>query len=128
MRVLLDTHTFLWAVLEPGKLSRRVRSLLQDPQTQIVLSAVCAWEISTKYRLGKLPDAAAVVERYGEAVSGLQAEELPVSRLHALQAGLWAFEHRDPFDRMLAAQAALEHLPLLTNDPALAQFSVPCLW
>lgn len=128
MRVLLDTHAFLWAVLEPQKLSHRARSLLQDPATQIVLSTVSAFEIATKYRLGKLPDAAVVVERYEEAVMGLQAEELSISRMHALRAGLWAIEHRDPFDRMLAAQAELEQLPLLSNDPAMSQFPVQLLW
>lgn len=128
MRVLLDTHVFLWAVLEPQKLSKKARSILEDSETRIVLSSVSAWEISTKYRLGKLPQATSVVERYGEAVSGLQAEELAITWLHALKAGLWAVEHRDPFDRMLAAQADLEQLPLVTNDPVLAQFPVSLLW
>lgn len=128
MRVLLDTHTFLWAVLEPEKLSRKALKLLQNPETQIVLSSVSALEIATKYRLGRLAHAKSVVQAYGKAVDGLQAEELEVSRAHALKAGLWEVAHRDPFDRLLAAQADLEGLPLLTNDPAFAQFPIQVWW
>lgn len=128
MRVLLDTHAFLWAVLEPEKLSRKARKLLQDPETEIVLSSVSALEIATKYRLGRLSQAQSVVQGYEKAVNGLQAVELGVSRAHAMKAGLWEMAHRDPFDRLLAAQAHLEGLPLLTNDRALAQFPIQTLW
>lgn len=128
MRLLLDTHTFLWAVLEPQKLSRKVRTRLEDTATVIVVSSASAWEIATKYRLGKLPGAAALVGQYPQALVGLQAQELNISASHALRAGLWAVNHRDPFDRLLAAQADLEALPLVTRDPAMAQFAIQTLW
>jgi PIN domain nuclease of toxin-antitoxin system len=128
MRLLLDTHAFLWAVLEPGKLSRKVRARLESTATIIVVSSASAWEIATKYRLGKLPGAAILVAGYAQAIAGLQAEELTISSAHALKAGSWKASHRDPFDRLLAAQADLEALPLVTNDPAMAQFSVQILW
>lgn len=128
MRLLLDTHTFLWAVLEPQKLSRKVRTRLEDTATVIVVSSASAWEIATKYRLGKLPGAAALIGQYPQALAGLQAQELNISSAHALRAGLWAVNHRDPFDRLLAAQADLEALPLVTRDPAMAQFAIQTLW
>lgn len=122
MRVLLDIPAFLWAVLEPQKLSRKVRKLLQDPKAEIVRSSVSTLEIAAKYRLGRLAHAQSVVQGYGKAISGLQAVELGVGRAHAMKADLWETAHPDPFDRLLAAQAHLEDLPLLTNNRALVQF------
>lgn len=128
MKLLLDTHVFLWALMVPENLSPSVRALLEDDDTGVFVSAVSAWEISTKYRLGKLPGAARVVADYPKAISGLQAEPLPITTAHALKAGLWSAPHRDPFDRMLAAQAAVESLPLVTTDRAMRQFGVQLLW
>ncbi|MER3482298.1 MAG: PIN domain nuclease [Meiothermus sp.] len=128
MRLLLDTHAFLWAVLEPGKLSRKVRARLEDTATVIVVSSASAWEIATKYRLGKLPSAATLVGGYAQAIAGLGAEELTISSAHVLKAGSWTANHRDPFDRILAAQADLEGLPLVTGDPVIAHFAVQTFW
>lgn len=128
MRVLVDTHAFLWALLEPERLSRTAQRLLEDPQTGIVLSTASAWEISIKHRLGKLSQAGYLVENFDQAVNSLQVEELLIARAHALKAGAWPVEHRDPFDRILAAQAALEGLPLITTDPAFKKFSIEIIW
>ncbi|EAR20251.1 type II toxin-antitoxin system VapC family toxin [Nitrococcus mobilis] len=128
MKLLLDTHVFLWALMAPENLSPSVYALLEDDDTGVFVSAASAWEISTKYRLGKLPGAARVVADYSMAISGLQAEPLPITTSHALKAGLWSAPHRDPFDRMLAAQAAIESLPLATTDRAMRQFGVQLLW
>lgn len=119
---------FLWAVLEPHKLSPRVRGLLEDRDTGITLSAATAWEIATRHRLGKLPGAVAVVEDYARAVTGLGARELSVSRAHALLAGRLPQPHRDPFDRLLVAQAEIEGLVLASHDAALRQLGVELLW
>jgi PIN domain nuclease of toxin-antitoxin system len=122
VRLLLDTHVLLWAVLEPGKLPPGLLQLLEDPACRLLVSAASAWEIATKWRIGKLPGAAQVVSNYGRALDGLGASELPISSKDALQAGLWTVEHRDPFDRLLAAQARLLDLELASTDAVFARF------
>ena len=128
MKVLLDTHAFLWALMQPDKLSAKVRKRLEDPGTEILVSAATAWEIATKFRLGKLPGAGAVLADYDGAITGLRAVELPMRHAHALKAGGYPQAHRDPFDRMLAAQACIEALPLVSRDKALRVFGVELLW
>lgn len=128
MNLLLDTHAFLWAVVEPRLLSAKVRRLLEDPVTGTIVSAASAWEIATKFRLGRLPSAAAVVADYAAAISGLQARPLPIRDSHALRAGGLPQAHRDPFDRLLVAQAEIEELTLVSKDRALRQFGVELLW
>ena len=122
MTLLLDTDVLLWALLEPQKLSPELRNALEDSDNTLVVSAVCAWEIATKWRLGKLPHARSVVENYAMALHRLAAVDLPISAAIARQAGLWAVPHRDPFDRLLAAQATADNLVLASTDPAFAQF------
>jgi PIN domain nuclease of toxin-antitoxin system len=121
VKLLLDTHVLLWALLEPEKLSPELRQALEDSDTTLLVSAATAWEIATKWRLGKLRQAQAVVEHYAMALHRLAAVELPITGSVARQAGLWEVTHRDPFDRLLAAQAKAENLVLATNDPAFAQ-------
>ena len=128
MNVLLDTHAFLWALLEPAKLSTKTRQLLEDETTNVVVSAASAWEIATKIRLGKLSGAKRVVADYDWALQGLQATQVAMTSEHALKAGSWAVIHRDPFDRMLAAQSALEKLALISCDPAMNQFGIEVIW
>lgn len=122
MKLLLDTHVLLWALLEPDKLTPVLRNALEDSDNTLVVSAACAWEIATKWRLGKLQHARAVVENYAMALHRLAAVDLPISGAVARQAGLWAVPHRDPFDRLLAAQAKSDNLVLASMDPAFAQF------
>ena len=128
MKVLLDTHAFLWALIEPAKLSRKVRRLLEDDGTDVVVSAASAWEIATKFRLGKLSGGEQVVADYPGALRGLRATQMAMTSEHALKAGLWGVMHRDPFDRMLAAQSALENLPLISCDAAMQQFAIEVIW
>ncbi len=129
LSVLLDTHVILWAFASPDKLSPPVRALLEDPRTDVLVSAASAWEIATKYRLGRLPGAERIVRGYATHLITLQARELPVVSAHALTAGLFAVDHRDPFDRMLAAQAIAEGAPLVTADPIMALFpELETLW
>lgn len=128
MNILLDTHAFLWAVMEPRKLSAKVRRLLEDQATGTVVSTASAWEIATKFRLGKLPGAAAVVADYAAAINGLQAQPLAIRDRHALLAGSLTQAHRDPFDRLLVAQAEIEGLALVSKDRTLREFGVNLLW
>jgi PIN domain nuclease of toxin-antitoxin system len=122
VKLLLDTHVLLWALLEPQKLSPALRNALEDSDTGLLVSAATAWEIATKWRLGKLQQARAVVENYAMALHRLAAVELPISGAVARAAGLWEVPHRDPFDRLLAAQAKADQLVLASTDPAFAQF------
>lgn len=129
MRLLLDTHALLWAIAEPARLSDSARSAVQDRGNDIWVSAASAWELATKYRLGKLPQAQVLVLAYPEHLERLDAHELAVTSRHALDAGHLSWGHRDPFDRMLAAQAMLESASLVTADPVFAQVAgVRVLW
>ncbi len=120
VRLLLDTHVLLWAFRDPGRLSRHARELLIDPANELLVSAVSPWEISTKHRLGKLPGAEALLLRFADHLAELGAGELPITHRHAVTAGGMMWAHRDPFDRMLTAQAMLEGMPLVTDDAVFA--------
>ncbi len=128
MRVLVDTHALLWWWTGDPGLSERALNLFQDESNEILVSAASAWEIATKYRLGKLGIGREAVERFDELVGLDGFTHLPVSHAHALRAGSLDTEHRDPFDRMLAAQALTERLTLVTADSALSQFDIARLW
>ena len=116
--ILLDTHVLLWALLEPHKLSSAARAVIADRNTALYVSAASAWEISTKHRLGRLPDAAPVVLAFDDSLERLGAVAVPVTSRHALAAGALNWPHGDPFDRILAAQCLLDGLPLMTADRA----------
>jgi len=129
VKYLLDTHTFLWATHDGAMLSRAVVSIIENPTTQIFVSAVSAYEIMYKYKLGKLPGYAYVAENYFDILRELGADELPINTRHAHLAGKIEWAHRDPFDRFLAAQAAIDNLCLITNDSAFQELErVDSLW
>jgi len=128
MRILLDTHALLWWFTDDPRLSRIARDMIANEANAILVSAASAWEIATKYRLGKLNEAVDAVRRFDELVTADAFEHLPVSHFHSLKAGAYAVEHRDPFDRMLAAQSELESVPLITCDPAFALFGTRTVW
>jgi PIN domain nuclease of toxin-antitoxin system len=128
MSFLLDTHALLWWLFNDPKLSATARAILSDPNNVVFVSSASAWEITTKYRLGKLESAAVLVQDVARFVVEAGFEELPIGIAHAQQAGLWSHAHRDPFDRMLAAQAKLDDLTLLSLDPELRQFGVRIVW
>ncbi len=127
--LLLDTHALLWSLLEPGRIPAATLAAVRAPGTTLYVSAASAWEIATKHRLGKLDGAAAVVSGYQEHLARLRAEELPITGHHALTAGSLPWAHRDPFDRVIVAQAVLESLPVVTGDAALADFpAIRTVW
>ncbi len=128
MRVLLDTHALLWWFFDDPKLSGLARDLIKNPDNTIIVSGASAWEISTKFRLGKLPEASDVVDRFSELLVYSNMTALPITIDHALLAGAFKVKHRDPFDRMLAAQSRIEDIPLLTIDRALAEFGIEIVW
>lgn len=128
MKLLLDTHALLWWFTDDPRLSARARGLIADMNNEILVSAASAWEIATKHRLGKLEEAADAVPRFAELVAADGFTHLPVSYQHGLRAGRYPVPHRDPFDRVLAAQAEIESLHLLTLDSAFAQFGIITIW
>jgi PIN domain nuclease of toxin-antitoxin system len=125
---LLDTHVLLWALSEPRKLSALVSTHLTDEANDLLVSAASAWEIATKFRIGKLPGARPLLDHWDEAIKRLRATPLAIAGDHARRAGLYQAEHRDPFDRLLAAQAELVGCPLLTTDKVFAEFPVAAIW
>lgn len=128
MRLLLDTHTLLWWFTDDDQLSVASRDAIGNDANAVFVSAASAWEIATKQRLGKLPKVPQATERFGELVASDGFIHLSVTYLHSLRAGSYTQAHRDPFDRMLAAQSELEMLTLVTKDPAFAHFDVTTLW
>jgi PIN domain nuclease of toxin-antitoxin system len=128
MRVLLDTHAFLWWLAGHRSMSRRAQSAIQDDDTEVFVSAASAWEITTKYRLGKLPEAALVARDVLATVESQRFASLAISTKHAQLAGSLAGAHSDPFDRMLMAQAMLEDLTLVSNEKSFDAYGVKRLW
>ena len=128
MNVLLDTHALLWWLFADRRLSSRAKAVLRDSQNQVSVSSASAWEIATKYRLGRLDSARPLVDDFSALMRKAGFSELPMTSAHAIRAGNWDVEHRDPFDRMLAAQSSLEDLRLVTRDPVFADFGLEPIW
>jgi len=127
MNLLLDTHALLWWITDNKRLSAKARSSIEKAD-QVLVSSVTAWEIATKQRLGKLPEADQYVANLEKLVKDEGMEFVPVAFAHGLRAGRYISDHRDPFDRMLAAQAELDGLILVTRDALFKQFPVQTLW
>ncbi len=128
MRVLLDTHAFIWWVNEPAKLTQTASALIGDPDNQTLLSAVTAWELTVKHRKGRLdlPDSPENIFRSAFTEDGFAP--LPIDISHALQVSHLPPIHNDPFDRLLIAQAQVERIPILTSDPNFARYEVEVIW
>ena len=127
-RLLLDTHALLWWWSDDASLSRHGRETILDPNAVVFVSAVSAWEVATKSRVGRLAAHEGTVVHFDELVRLDSFKHLPVTHRHGLRAGSYPTKHRDPFDRMLAAQAELESLTLVTKDTAFEEFPVRVLW
>lgn len=121
--LLLDTPTLLWALTDPKALGPTARDLIVDPAVGLAVSAASAWELATKHRLGRLPDAEPLLRAYDQHLSRLGASRLDITAPHALLAGDLTWTHRDPFDRMLAAQCLVEGLTLATKDPVFRELA-----
>lgn len=128
MKILLDTHTLLWWWTDDPQLPEVPRALMADPANELLVSSVSAWEVSTKYRLGKLPEAKEIAENFAALVESSQMTPLPITIEHALRAGALERYHRDPFDRMLIAQSQVERVAVVTKDAAFADYDIDLLW
>ena len=128
MRFLLDTHTLLWSFNGSSSLSSRARAIIEDGRNEMLVSAASAWEIATKVRLGKLPDGEVLASDLASYLAQLGCDPLPISLDHAVRAGRLPGDHRDPFDRMLIAQAQTENLKIISNDRIFDDYRVPRIW
>lgn len=126
MNLLLDTHLLLWAASEPQRLSKKVRELLVDPANRLLFSSASLWEIGIKSAIGR-PDFAIDPRRLWRMLLVSDYQELFVTSEHALTAGELPLLHKDPFDRILVAQARVESLLLLTVDKAVAKYGAAVL-
>ncbi len=127
-RFLVDTHVLLWWLFNDKRLSGKARQIISNQANVILVSSASAWEIATKFRLGKLLGPENLVKDLPELLRKSRMEILPINLHHALLAGSLSNDHRDPFDRMLAAQSILEKLSLVTSDQAFADFSLRIVW
>ncbi len=128
MKYLLDTHTLLWAMNDSPRLSTSARAVLLSLDHPVHVSAVSIWEAATKFRLGKLPEAARLVHSTAEVLAAMSFLPLPLGLDHAHLGAILDHPHRDPFDRMLAAQAILADCILLSADPVFDSMRVRRLW
>ena len=128
MRLLLDTHAFLWWLSGSRRLSGAARRAVEDDTNDVVVSAASAWEIATKHRLGKLPGSEALAGDVAGAIAGQGFEELGITVRDAERAGRLVGPHRDPFDRMLIAQALVHDLAVVSVDTVFDRYGVKRLW
>ena len=128
MNILLDTHTFLWWIADAPPLSRTARRLIGDARNVLYWSAASSWEAAIKHGLGKLPLPAAPEVFFPAELLLNRVEPLPILDAHAFQAAQLPRHHRDPFDRMLVAQAQVETLVLLSDDSQLRLYDVKVRW
>jgi PIN domain nuclease of toxin-antitoxin system len=126
--VLLDSHALLWWLDDDKRLSARARSTIARPASTVLVSAASIWELAIKVALGKLGDPTGAIPRLPAILPERGFTELPVTALHAVHAAGLPRIHRDPFDRMLVAQATIEGASIITDDPVLRKYGVKTIW
>jgi PIN domain nuclease of toxin-antitoxin system len=128
MKVLVDTHTFIWALLHDHRLSARAKQVLRSDEHELVYSLVSLWEIAIKMKTGKLNTLGSSVTYVRDEMDNYSMQLLPIRYEHVLQLETLPAHHSDPFDRLLIAQAITESLPILTPDAVFAAYPVKVLW
>jgi PIN domain nuclease of toxin-antitoxin system len=128
VRVLLDTHALLYWALDSDRLSARARDVFEDPRGELLWSAASSWEVSIKFAMGRIRLAKAPRELIPDLLRTQRIGSLPVEHAHAFRVAELPPHHRDPFDRLLVAQAQVERLPILSRDRALRDYDVEVLW
>lgn len=128
MKLLLDTHAFVWWLDDNAKLSVTARAANCDEDNDVFVSAASAWELATKVRKGKLPEAVRLVATFHDLLASEEFEPLAITSGHGLLAGGLARGHNDPFDRMIVAQATSEQMRVVTVDPAIAKLGASVIW
>lgn len=128
MRLLLDTHALIWWLAGDETLSRRAREAIGDEANSVAVSAASAMEVATKFRIGKLPDAALLAQDFEAIIADQGFAELAITVRHARSAGELNIAHKDPFDRLLIAQAQAENMTLVSNEALFDGFAVKRIW
>lgn len=128
MRALLDTHAFLWWMTDSGLLPEEVRHMIADESNEVLVSAASAWEITTKHRLGKLPEAGPIAADVAGVIADQDFAALAITVEDAARAGALPGPHRDPFDRMLIAQSLSRNLVLVSNETLFDRYGIQRLW
>jgi PIN domain nuclease of toxin-antitoxin system len=128
MKLLIDTHVWLWTLESPARLNAKARRIIEDRMNAIYVSAASAWEIAIKVGLKKLELPLPPSEYVPSRMSELAMLPLPIEPAHVLHVAELPPHHRDPFDRLLVAQSQLENLPILTADPVLRAYDVRVIW
>lgn len=128
MRCLVDTHTFLWAIRSPEDLTDRARSILMDPTAELFISIATPWEMAIKAGIGKLDNAAEILDNFESLIAAGGYRILETSIRHLIQGGRLPLYHKDPFDRLLAAQALDLRLPILSGDDVFDKYGVKRVW
>jgi len=128
MRILLDTHAFLWMIFGDERLDESTRSLISHPENEILLSVVTLWEIAIKVSLGKLDLAIPFEKMMEELLNKYAVQVLPISFEALVTVSKLPFHHRDPFDRLLIAQAVMEDIPIISRDGAFSNYPVQIIW
>jgi PIN domain nuclease of toxin-antitoxin system len=128
VRLLLDTHALIWWLAGDPSLSANARATIRDPGNEVFVSSASAWEIATKFRIGRLPDSGALARDVRAALANQGFLELPISVQHGQAAGSLPGPHWDPFDRMPVAQATLADLVLVSNETVFDRYGVRRLW
>jgi PIN domain nuclease of toxin-antitoxin system len=128
MKLLFDSHALVWFLKGDERFPRLLRDQLELEDTEFVISAACVWEIATKVRRGKWPEAAPVLDNLTAVLATSLYTPLAISLEHARTAGLYAWRHQDPFDRILAAQSQIEAIPLISADPVFRDFGTAVMW
>ena len=127
-RALLDTHALLRFITDDARLGARARAVIESPGARVWVSVASTWEIATKHSIGKLPLAAPFDETFPAQLNANAFEVLGVDLAHLSRLVALPFHHRDPFDRLIVAQAQAEGLPVLTRDRHIAQYDLEVVW
>ena len=128
MKILLDTHVFIWWITDSARLSSRAREILADSRNALVWSAASSWEIAIKASLGRIDMPNPIGAFLAEQLRLQRVDPIPVEHSHACRVAELPLRHRDPFDRLLVAQALVEGLPILTADRQLEPYGVETVW
>jgi PIN domain nuclease of toxin-antitoxin system len=123
VKILLDTHVFLWLLAKPERLGKSI-SLAEDSRNELLVSAASSWEIAIKHGIGRLPLPEPPQRYVPTSLHAIGARGLPIEHTHSLAVASLPPLHRDPFDRLLVAQAKMLEIPLMTADPAIAQYPI----